>query len=69
MTDEFRAAIQTLIKYKGRETAYQEEHKKEIVAAFRTYWAHGPSEEEFRVLMGSIVLFPEMLYIMATAGR
>jgi hypothetical protein len=39
-------------------------HRKDIVEAFRSFWATAPSEEKFTEVMGRVTLFPEIVYIM-----
>jgi hypothetical protein len=40
-------------------------NKARIVEAVRRMWAENPTEKEFGSRMGGIVLFPEILHIMA----
>lgn len=59
------AAKATLLSFKGLSPDEQREHKQEIVAAFRVLWNSHPPVDIFERHTAGIVLYPEMLYIIA----
>ncbi len=58
---EARKTLKELGKMSG---AAQALHRKDIVAAFDTYWHGNPSRADFADTMTGMVIFSELLYIM-----
>lgn len=52
--------------YRIMEIWEQEEHKGEIVDLFKDFWLAMPSESIFSNCTQGLVMFPEILYVMAT---
>lgn len=47
----------------------QQERKEEIIKLFREFWVTWPDESLFADCMFSIVVFPEIFYIMVVYRR
>jgi hypothetical protein len=53
-----------LMKYKREPTEIQLANKKEIVSAIKEMIDTNPTEEDFSMYLGGIVLFPETIYYL-----
>lgn len=52
--------------YQKMNTVEQEQHKNEIMKLFKEFWVTMPSEELFVACVNTLIMFPEILYVMST---
>ena len=58
-------AIKILDKYRNKGRFDQQANKKRLIDAFRTFWKSEITEAEFAKHTDGLVLFSELLYIIA----
>lgn len=51
--------------YQEMNIVEQEEHKDEIIKLFKDFWYTMPSEELFANCVDTLIMFPEILYVMS----
>lgn len=58
--------LNDLSSYGLQSIEWQKEHRDVIIIAFKALWDDCPSERVFAEYTSGLVVFPEMLYYMAT---